>query len=281
VRQGETLQALSPADREQLRHPLEKPVAIVVGLLAIALIGLVLALLILGAERLNDQPVFGKYLGHARLLLTAVLAAPLVATYARRKRQLLAQQESIHVTANQIPELYAVLLRQCARAGIDVPDLYLSDGLEHTTSFAWRRRNCIILSIHDFSLFPHAYEDVVPFVLAREVGAICLGHTSFLSDLLTSSVAPIPFLRSPLFRMETYSRDRYGAVLAPRAIRALIVVACGDRLGERVNLNGYFAQLDEGSEKGFWAVAVWLLTRRVPLAHRVQQLRRAGLLTAS
>jgi hypothetical protein len=74
------------------------------------------------------------------------------------------------------------------------------------------------------------------------------------------------------------SRNRYGAFLAPHAIRALLVAASGDRLLNRVDLDVYFAQLDASAEERFWKSFVWLLRRRVSLAHRVQQLRRAGML---
>ena len=127
-------------------------------------------------------------------------------------------------------------------------------------------------------MFPDAFEDIVAFELARQVGSICLGHTSYLTEALASYVAPIPFLRGPLNQVKTYSRDRFGAVLAPRAIHALIVETVGDRLRNQVDLDAYFAQLDDEAESALWSSLVWLFRARVPLAHRVRQLRRAGLL---
>jgi hypothetical protein len=207
------------------------------------------------------------------------LSAPVVATFVRRRRRLLAQEESIRISETQLPEIHAVLVKHCQRVGIRPPELFLSDSVDHTTSFSWRGHHCIILSTHDFSTFPDAFDDVVDFVLAREVGSICLGYTSYRNELLTSSVAPIPFLSGPLNHLRTFSRDRYGALLAPRSFRALIVAASGDRLRNRVDLEAYFAQLDEERDSaGFLASLVWVFKRRVPLAHRVQELRRAGML---
>jgi hypothetical protein len=159
------------------------------------------------------------------------------------------------------------------------PDLYVSDSVDRTTSFHWRGHDSIILSTHDFELCPGSFDDVVDFALARELGGICLGHTSFRSELLKFSVAPFPFLRGPLQTVKTYSCDRYGALLAPRAIRAVIVAATGDRLQSRFNLDAYLAQLDESVEKGISVSMIRLVSKRVPLARRVQELRRAGLLT--
>jgi hypothetical protein len=117
-------------------------------------------------------------------------------------------------------------------------------------------------------------------MLAREVGSICLGYTSFRNEALASWVAPIPFLRHPLNRLRTFSRDRYGAFLSPRSFRALIAAACSDRLRNRVELPTYLAQLDEETDfRGLVNSLVWLLKKRVPLGHRIQELRRAGMLS--
>jgi hypothetical protein len=265
-------------DLRRLRHPLERRVAAIVSIIDVMLVMAVVAVLLWGTEWLDAFPPLAKYRWSAKALVALIVGAPIVATFARRRRRLLAQQESIRVSSTQLPEVYAVLLKHCARLGIPPPELYLSDGVEHTTSFSWRDHHCIVLSAHDFNTCPEAFEDVVDWVLARELGAICLGHTSYRSELLASSVAPIPFLRCPLNHLRTYSRDRYGAFLAPRSFRALIVAAAGDRLRNRVNLPLFLAQLDEERSSGLIASVLWLFKRRVPLAYRIQQLRRAGLL---
>ncbi len=270
---------LSPTERERLRHPLERRVTFLVAVIDVILLVTIGALLMWGADWLGDHTFLANYKSHGWILLIALLGAPVVAIYAQRRRRLLAQEEGIRVSDVQLPEIYGVLTRQCKRISEPPPDLYLSDGVPHTTSFAWHHRNCIILSTHDFEMCPGAFDDIVDFAIARELGSICLGHTSFRSELLKSTVARFPFLKAPLHTIWTYSCDRYGATLAPRAIRGLIVAATGDLLRDRVDLNAYIAQIDEGAEKGFWPFVVGLLRTRVPLAHRVQELRRAGLLT--
>lgn len=269
--------SLSVEERERLRHPRERRVTTAVAIIDVVLVVAILGLLVLGAEWLTDNYV-GQYKGHAKLLLLAVLSAPLVASYLRSRRRKLAQEESIRVSETQLPEIHHVLLRHCARLGVPVPELYVSDIIERTTTFMWRRHYCIIVCTHEFSFFPEAFEDIIDWVLAREMGSICLGYASYRSEMLGSFVAPIPFLRAPLNHIKTYSRDRYGALLAPRAIRALIVVASGDRLRNEVNLDMYLKQLDEIKEHGFWISAIWPLRKTVPLAYRVRELRRANML---
>lgn len=269
---------VSPAMREQLHHRLERPVTIVVAVLDVAIALAIIVLLILGAEWLEARPTLGRYAPHARILLLAVLSAPVAAGYARRKRRKVAQEEGIHVGPKQLPEVYGMLASHCARVGIPEPELYVSDGVEHTTSFAWRGHQCIILSTHEFSMFPGAFDEIVDFVLAREVGSICLRHTSHASELLTSLVAPLPFLRAPLNQVRTLSRDRYGAFLAPHALRALIVMVAGDRLLDRVDVESFVAQVDTTVDMGFVASMERLFNKKVPLGLRVRELRRVGIL---
>jgi len=270
---------LSTEEQDRLRHPLERRVAIVVGVLAAILAVLMGFLLFWGSEWLEARPAIAKYKPQLDILMAAVLGAPIVVGYAKHRRRELAQEESIRVSATQLPEIHEVLVRHCARIGLQPPDLYLSDGVEHTTSFAWQRRECIILSTHDFEMCPESFEEIIEFVIARQVGNICLGHTKFASELLKSFVAPVPFLGGPLAQFRTYSCDRYGAFLAPRAIRAVIVAATGDQLHNLVNFDAYLAQLDEGISKGWLTSLLGLTRKRVPLANRILELRRAGLLT--
>lgn len=270
---------LSTTEREGLRHPLERRVSTVVGVFAAILAVLLVGVVFWGTEWLEARPAIGKYKPQLDILVVAVLGAPIVVGYAKHRRRELAQEESIRVSATQLPELHQVLVRHCDRIGIPLPDLYLSDGVEHTTSFAWQGRECIILSTHDFETCPESFEEIIDFMIARQVGNICLGHTRFTSELLKSFVAPVPFLRGPLGQFWTYSCDRYGAFLAPRAIRAVIVAATGDQLRNHVNLDAYLSQIDEEISGGWLALVLGLTRKRVPLAHRVLELRRAGLLT--
>ena len=235
-----------------------------------------------GTEWLETRPALATYEPHAQVLLALLLGAPLIATFIRRRRRLLAQEDSIRISESQLPDVHAVLVRHCQRVRIPVPELFISDTVEHTTSFGWRQHRCIILSTHDFAMAPEAFDDIVDFMLAREVGSICLGYTSYRNELLASWVAPIPFLRHPLNRLRTFSRDRYGAFLAPRSFRALIAAACSDRLRNRVGLQTYLSQLDEETDfRGVTNSLVWLLKKRVPLGHRIRELQRAGMLSES
>src|SRR5687768_3101753 len=95
---------LSPAEREQLRHPSERSVAWVVLTLDALLFAAILGVLLWGTEWFERFPVLDKYTGYARLLLIAVAGAPILAAWANRRRQIVAQEESIRVGPAQLPE---------------------------------------------------------------------------------------------------------------------------------------------------------------------------------
>jgi hypothetical protein len=267
-------------DPAGLRHPLERRIVRTVVALDIVVVLTLLGLLLWGAEMLERLPMVGRYVGEGRLLLVAVFAAPVVATWARRRRRMLAQRESIQVTATQLPEMHNKLVAHAARVGIPVPELYLSEAIDRTITFTWQEHTCIVLCTREFTSDLDSFDDVLDFMLAREVGAICLGYASAGNELLASFVAPIPFLRAPLRHVHTYSCDRYGAFLAPHALRALLCEATGDRLRNRVDPNEYFAQLDRTRTSRLWASLLPLVRVKLPLAYRVRELRRAGLLRA-
>ena len=115
--------AMAKPDREGLRHPLEKRVAMLVAGLDAILVAVVVALLVWGAEWIAERPTLAKYKGHGRILVVAVLGAPIVAVFAQRRRRMLALEESIRISATQLPEIHDVLVRHSRRLGVPLPEL--------------------------------------------------------------------------------------------------------------------------------------------------------------
>lgn len=266
------------SDPAALRHPLERPTVRVVTSLALVLTITLLALLLWGADFLARIPVVGRYTTEAKLLLVAAFTAPAFATYARRRRRMLAQAESIRVSAAQLPDVHARLTAHAEHAGIPVPELYVSEVIDHTTTFTWQEHTCIVLCTKELTIDSESFDDALDFALAREVGAICLGYASVRQELLESFVSPFPFLRAPLHHVRTYSCDRYGAFLAPCALRALLAQASGERLRNRVNPDAYFTQLDRALPPGRLWTWLPLIKQKIPLAYRLRELRHSGLL---
>src|SRR5262245_5581950 len=130
-------------DVRQLRHPLERRVAALVTLVDLMLMAMLLGILFLGAEWLETFPALQDYKGHVKILLALVMGAPIVATFLRRRRRFLAQEDSIRIGERILPEVHAMLARHCQRVGIPLPELYLSESVDETTSFSWRNHQCI------------------------------------------------------------------------------------------------------------------------------------------
>jgi hypothetical protein len=120
--------------------------------------------------------------------------------------------------------------------------------------------------------------DVLAFTLGSELGRLRLGHASWWNDVLLTFISKIPVIRAPLSRVATYSRDRYGAFLAPDGIRGLLVLASGRRVLKSVNIDDYLTQVSEYG--GFWARLAGAVRTAPPVSYRIQMLWAAGLWTS-
>jgi hypothetical protein len=84
----------------------------------------------------------------------------------------------------------------------------------------------------------------------------------------------IPVLRLPLATVQTFSRDRHAALLAPDGIRGLILQASGGDLLDHVSIAVYLRQVMEGPSPCSWLAA---LGRSGPhVSNRVRTLYRTG-----
>jgi len=87
-------------------------------------------------------------------------------------------------------------------------------------------------------------------------------------------VTAVKWLRNPLERARTFSRDRYGAELSPTGFRGLLINAVGRRLMDHVDLDDYFAQMR--AYGGFWSSLNVFFEAKPQVLTRLQRLRAAG-----
>jgi hypothetical protein len=83
-----------------------------------------------------------------------------------------------------------------------------------------------------------------------------------------------PFLANPLRQVRTFSRDRYGAYLAPDGFRGLLFAASARRLLDDVNVEEYVKQAD--SYGGAWVKSAVFFYSTPSVLRRVQELKSAG-----
>jgi hypothetical protein len=222
-----------------------------------------------------------RYVEELRLLTTAGLIAAPGITIFRNVRHAYVLGNSVRLSREQIPEIYGALERQCAALGMtEIPGLYLSDCTirEGACAYSSWKRHYIVISDKFVESDLDEFEDVYEFMIARELGSIRLGHTTWYRELFVTHLLKIPFLRNPLLKVQTYSCDRYGAFLAPHGIRYLLVGASGRAMLRSVSVGPYVKQaLQYG---GAWARAAEMGRETPHFSSRVQALYRAGLLAA-
>lgn len=116
--------------------------------------------------------------------------------------------------------------------------------------------------------------DVISFILAHELGAVRLNHTSIWNEMLLTYVSAIHWLRKPLERVRTYSRVRYGAALTPTGFRGLLINATGRRLMDQGNIEDYLSQSRKYG--GLWSYINVFFEPKPQVLMRINQLRAAG-----
>jgi len=264
-------------DESALRHPFERIYFFVLVAINFLLLGLGIALLFHEPSWVKSHPLLSKQVQVVRFLaLTALIGIPLLALN-RNRREASIRGNSIRLSEKQFPEIYAILQDHCRRLGMtQVPELFLTSSSIATFSqtFSSWRENYIVLHQIIFDIDVHKTTDVLAFILGHELGAIRLKQTNVINEMLLTYVSAVKWLRNPLSRARTYSRDRYGATLAPTGFRGLLINAAGRRLMDQVDVQEY---LDQSRHYGsLWANANILFEAKPAVFSRINQLRKAG-----
>jgi hypothetical protein len=267
-----------PVSESQLRHPLEKPVFIASVILNLALIAAAIFIAARGDAWLKAHHFMAKYVNQIRGgAIAAILALPGI-SLVRNNRLGFIRGNSIRLSNDQFPQVYEILEEHCRKLGMSsLPELYLTDQAITPPAQAFSAwGNDYIVLRTDFLESPlENVRDVLAFTLGCELGRLRLGHASWWSDVLLTFVAKIPLLRTPISRVRTYSRDRYGAFLAPDGLRGLLVLASGRRMLKSVNIEDYLTQVSDYG--GFWARLAGATKTAPHVFYRIKMLWAAGL----
>lgn len=268
----------APIDESRLRHPRERPIFVASVAANLMMITAAVAAAMTGSDWLASHPRIAEHITRIRVLaIGAVFAFPLLLLL-RNSRLGVVAGNSVRLSRDQVPVLYAMLESHCARLGVHpVPELYLSDTATSEVARAdsvWRREY-IVLGTRLNEIPPEEAPDVFAFTLARELGRLRLGHTRWWDELLLAYVARTPYLKHFLTNVRTYSLDRYGACLVPDGVRGLLVLASGAEILDRVNVGAYLEHLQEYGGK--WARLSSQSSEQPHVAYRIKALYAAGL----
>ena len=264
-------------DESGLRDPLERPIFIASVACNFLLMALAIALIFYEPGWLQHHPILNKDIGFLRVLaISALLGIPLLVLN-RNRREASVRGNSVRLSERQFPEVYAVLQAHCGKLGMEsVPELFITSGSisPFSRTFSSWRENYIVLHQNVFEIDDAKTMDVVSFLLAHELGAIRLKHTAVGNEMLLTYVSSIKWLRNPLERVRTFSRDRYAAALSPTGFRGLLIGAIGRRLMNRVDIEEYLAQMR--AYGGVWLGVNVFFEERPQVFSRLRRLRAAG-----
>jgi hypothetical protein len=267
----------TPIDERGLRHPLEVPIFIASVILNFVLFGLAVALVAHEPSWVKSHPVLSKEVSFLRLLaVTGLIGIPFLALQ-RNQREASIRGNSVRLSHTQFPEIYAILEGHCRRLGMtDLPELFITGTSiqPFSQTYSSWHENYIILHQIIFDINDYKTMDVVSFTIAHELGAIRLKQTSVWNEVLLTYVSAIKWLRTPLNRIRTYSRDCYGATLSPTGFRGLLIYAIGRRLMDQVDIEDFLQQAR--SYGGFWSNVNTIVESRPQVLSRLQHLRAAG-----
>jgi hypothetical protein len=239
--------------------------------------GIAIALVVHDPGWLKPYPLLSKEVSVLRFLaITALVGIPLL-VLRRNRREASVRGNSVRLSTEQFPEIYAILEGHCRRLGMaQVPELFLSGSsiAPFSKTYSSWRENYIVLHQIILDIDVRKTADVVAFMLGHELGAIRLNQTAWWNEMLLTYVSAITWLRNPLERVRMYSRDRYGATLSPTGFRGLLINATGRRLMDQVNIEEYLLQSRRYG--GIWATLDVFFEAKPQVLSRIKQLRAAG-----
>ena len=275
---------LEPAniDLTKIRHPHERLVVSLSVLGNAAIVAFAAALVYFAPEWLSSHGRVSRLVDEVRLAAVAVILLLPALGLLRLGRWAAFRENSVRLNREQVPDLFDILERQCITLGVDPPALYVSSlkdvGL--STSLATGGRRIIVLGPELFAGLGRIQDraDAFEFITAYELGRLALGHASWWEGVLLGYLKWIPVLRMPLVTVQTASRDRFAATLAPDGIRGLLLLVVGGDLLDHVDPAEFVRRVIRDDTPAGWA---WLgrLGRDAPdFRERVRELYRAGFL---
>ncbi|REJ76603.1 MAG: peptidase M48 [Acidobacteria bacterium] len=182
---------------------------------------------------------------------------------------------AVRLGPSQLPDLHARVVELSHRAGLDAPpETYVQSAGGSLNAFATKFfRSHIVVLYSDLLEACGDDEAARDMVIGHELGHHRSGHLRFNWLLLPGLV--MPFIGSAYSRAREYTCDRYGKALCgdrDGALRGLIVLAAGGRLGRRVDV-GQFIEQSRSLESSWMTLGRWL-SFYPQLCERVDALQR-------
>ncbi len=165
-------------------------------------------------------------------------------------------RNGVEVSKKQLPELYKLYEEVALQMGftqedgaMKIPPLYVVTGFGikiFLSSKCASYEQYIVLK-SDFTNLLYGDEpqiDALKFIIAHELAHIKCQHIS-MKKLLIYPIMKMLFLDKSLARAEEYTADRVACYYMPECIEAMIKLHIQSCLGEQINVDEYFNDVDK------------------------------------
>lgn len=165
---------------------------------------------------LPDDVIAGSLIPDETIVV--ILIFPLALVFYRRFKRVRRRMRSPKITADQFPDLHAMLVRASETAkltGLPAAYISLENPVEPCRADNAMRKSVIVGT--DF--YAGTRENDAPlameFMIAHEVGHAAARHGSFWRNLLSAMILPIPGIGGLLTRSQEYTADRFANLHCP------------------------------------------------------------------
>jgi len=174
---------------------------------------------------------------------------------------------SIEVTAQQYPEIFAIVKEEARRIGLkDLPRIYITNGdfNAFVTSFARSKIMMLFSQVVETTL--QKDYNVMRFVAAHELCHLQRRHLAKDKFLLPSRL--IPFLYNAYSRGREYTCDRAGYLASPRgSVEGILIMTTGKEVYSKINVESHLKNFQENAD--FWT---WLSEKFLSHPHSSKRL---------
>jgi hypothetical protein len=211
----------------QLRHPLERPYFLASVVLSLIVVAAGIIIILFAPDWLESHALLSKEATAVRAALIAALAGLPLLALLRNRRDVYIHEQSIRLSRNQFAPIYGILEKQCQRLGMTDVQVSASQ-----TKLFRRTPRPFLLGTTIPSCSTRIY---LKWISTKRSMSPPLPSVANLAECGSG----VPFFANPLRQLRTFSRDRYGAYLAPAGFRGLLFVASARRLLNDVNVDDY------------------------------------------
>ncbi len=228
---------------EAFRHKWEQPL-LMLGYILTTIVTILCLLVIWGGYELNTWTYF----------VLVGLFVPIFSVFAIRLLYYKRISDGVQITQKQLPELYKlytdVALKMDFSEGGDnkIPPLYIVNGFGIKTflsSKCYFYEGYVVIKndVADI-VFDEGNIGGLRFILAHHLAHFKCNHSN-LKRLIIFPLMSMLFLHKSLLRAEEYTADRVACYYFPNDIDAMINLHIKSRLGENINVEEYFNDIEK------------------------------------